>query len=86
MGGELLDKLPKSSKEFTPDDYKHVRANFEQYDPAYIGHIAFCASFGGKWFGGYPRNTIKHRVDRISETYRHAIKQSKMLQGKTSLG
>jgi len=36
------------------EEYKAVRANPQSYPDWYVGLVGFC-SFGGKWWGGYPR-------------------------------
>lgn len=38
------------------DEYKRVKSNIDE-DPALSGFIGFGCSFGGKWWGGYARQT-----------------------------
>lgn len=40
----------------TEDDYKKVKANID-LDKGLSGFVGFGCSFGGKWFGGYARQT-----------------------------
>ena len=42
----------------TEKEYKAVRANPQNYPDWYVGLVGFC-SFGGKWWGGYPRGYKK---------------------------
>lgn len=37
------------------EEYNSVKNNKEKYDPAYVGLVGFCATFGSKYFGGYAR-------------------------------
>ena len=57
---ELLNKL-KDNPDCFPDKilsvtYNEVKNNRGAYDPWYVGLVGFCASYSGKYFGGYARN------------------------------
>ena len=71
--GWLPDKL------ITEDDYSEIRNNKDE-DRALTGYVGFAMSFGGKWFGGYRRDSIGKR-DYAAESYRGAIKQFPRLVG-----
>ena len=66
--------LPTSLSE---DEYRTAR---ELRDKALKGYIGYALSYGGKWFGGYRRDSAKKR-NYIMEAYRNAQKQSVKLQG-----
>lgn len=71
----VLD-LPRNSSQFTEDDYKQLRKS----DYKYKGYAGFAFSYGGKWLGGWRRDSSNKR-DYVSESYKNAIKQSSLLQG-----
>ena len=59
--------------------YNHIKANKDEDKPL-TGYVGFALSFGGKWFGGYRRDSVgKRKYDE--ESYRGAIKQNKNLLG-----
>lgn len=64
--------------------YKDVKEQMEnKYEDWFIGLVGFC-SFGGKWFGGYPRsfkNDGKTPRDMPNEIIRNLKKQAPNLQG-----
>tara|TARA_R110002153_G_scaffold120665_2_gene265946 strand:+ start:101 stop:826 length:726 start_codon:yes stop_codon:yes gene_type:complete len=35
------------------DEYKKIKNNMNDYDPALVGWVGVCCSYSGKWFGGY---------------------------------
>jgi len=72
-----IDLIPKDNIEFTEEDYKIVKTNINSNIYGYVG---FTLSYGGKWFGGWCRDSLSKR-DYVSEAYRNATKQSKRLQG-----
>lgn len=41
----------------TEEQYRYIRAN-KDVDPVIAGFVGFGCSFGGKWFGGYARNSV----------------------------
>jgi DNA adenine methylase len=63
----------------TEADYNFVKDN-KDFNKALTGYIGFSMSFGGKWFGGYRRDSIGKR-DYAMESYRGMIKQIKNLEG-----
>ena len=66
----------------TEEEYKAVRANPQNYPDWYVGLVGFC-SFGGKWWGGYPRGYKNDKVtprDICNETIRNLIKQAPNLK------
>ena len=66
----------------TEKEYKVVRANPQNYPDWYVGLAGFC-SFGGKWWGGYPRGYKNDKVtprDICNETIRNLIKQAPNLK------
>lgn len=69
-------------KTISENEYKLVRANPQNYPDWYVGLVGFC-SFGGKWWGGYPRgyknDKVTHR-DICNETIRNLIKQAPKLK------
>jgi DNA adenine methylase len=68
-------ELPKNNTEFTEDDYKLLRKN----DSTIKGYAGFAFSYGGKWLGGWRRDSIGKR-DYVAEAYKNALKQSPHLQ------
>lgn len=73
---DCSDKIPKNNKEFTEMDYKNLRLSDEYMFKGYAG---FAFSYSGKWLGGWCRDNSGKR-DYVSEAYRNAIKQSKLIQ------
>lgn len=79
----LLNQMKKDTgvfpKTFDEELYKTVRNNMENsYEDWFIGLVGFC-SFGGKWFGGYPRGFKEDGItkrDIVNETIRNMIKQA----------
>lgn len=64
------------------EEYKSVRANPQNYPDWYVGLVGFC-SFGGKWWGGYPRGYKADGVtprDICNETIRNLVKQAPNLK------
>ena len=56
------------------EQYDYVRQFKELYfDPCLVGYVGF-NSYGGKWFGGYPRDKANKR-DYWDEYYRNIMKQ-----------
>lgn len=72
-----LRLIPKQNSEFQEQDYLEIRK-----DPSHplFGYVGFALSYGGKWFGGWCRDSLQRR-DYVAEAYRNAAKQSKLLQG-----
>ena len=47
---DCVSNLPKTSKEFTEDDYRQLR---KSDDYKYKGYAGFAFSYSGKWLGGW---------------------------------
>lgn len=63
----------------TLEEYKNVKDNKEKYPDWYVGLVGFCASFGGRYFGGYARDKQGNR-NHSNERIRNLIKQSPNLK------
>lgn len=74
---DKLWSLPKDITEFSDDDYKNAKQDI-MYDNR--GYIGYALSYGGKWFGGWRRDSKGER-DYVSEAFRNAEKQNPHLQG-----
>jgi len=78
----FLDKVSKGwlpSETFTENDYILIRNNKESFDPAIVGYVGFALSYGGKWFGGWRRDSIGKR-DYVQEAYKNLLKQAEKLK------
>lgn len=67
----------------TEQEYQTVKQNPQNYPDWYVGLVGFC-SFGGKWWGGYPRGYKNDGVtprDIPNETIRNLVKQAPNLKG-----
>lgn len=75
----LLKQIQKDTSVFpesiTLEQYKDVKDNKEKYPDWYVGLVGFCASFGGKFFNGYGRDSKGNR-NIPNERIRNLIKQS----------
>lgn len=63
----------------TKEEYEDVRNNLDNpngYMPWYTGLVGFCASYNGKWFGGYA-NGVKTKIGTIRNYTDEAIKNLK---------
>ncbi len=67
--------------EITEEDYKFAQTlkGTSGGDPI-IGYIGFQLSYGGKWFGGYRRDSEGKRNYSI-EAYNNTVKQAHLLKG-----
>lgn len=75
-----IDDLPDT---ITEDEYNAVRTNMGDYPDWYVGLVGF-ATFGAKWFGGYPRGFKADGVtprDITNEAIRDIKKQAQNLKG-----
>lgn len=64
------------------DEYIAVKDNKDSYDDWYVGLVGFCATFSGKFFGGYARSFKNDGVtprDIPNETIRNILKQAPKL-------
>lgn len=79
----LLKQAQKDTSVFpetiTLEEYKDVKDNKEKYPAWYVGLVGFCASFGGKFFNGYGRDSKGGR-SISNERIRNLIKQSPNLK------
>jgi DNA adenine methylase len=60
------------------DMYSDIKLNKENYKPNLVGYVGF-NSYGGKWFGGYRRDSIGKR-DYSLEHYNNIMKQVSKLK------
>lgn len=72
-----VESLPKSRLEANEIMYACMK---NSPDIGMKGYYGFNLSYGGKWFGGYRRDSIGKR-DYINEAYRNSVEQSKNIQG-----
>lgn len=74
------NKLPKT---ITKEEYNEVKNNREKYPKWYVGLVGFCASYNGKYFGGYANN-VKTKVGTVrnytDESIRNLKKQAPNLK------
>jgi DNA adenine methylase len=72
-------ELPLSISE---EEYYIVRDNKDKYDDWYVGLVGFCASYGGRFFEGYPRGKNNNGISRdyTNEAIRNIEKQRKNLK------
>lgn len=68
-------------KEFTENQYIMLKNNKDKYPAELVGYAGFALSYGGKWFGGWRRDSSKKR-NYVLEAYKNAIKQFPLLSGK----
>lgn len=64
--------------------YKNVRENKGSFPKAFVGWVAHCCSYNGKWFGGFAgKITTKINTERNyqAEAAKAVIKQVKLLDG-----
>jgi len=73
---DCVAQLPKNNKEFTEENYKELRKS-DNYK--YKGYAGFAFSYGGKWLGGWSRDSLKR--DYVKASYKNAINQSPRLNG-----
>ena len=76
-----VEQLPRTNAEFTEEDYKKLRVTHDYRFRSYAG---FAFSWGGKWLGGWRRDS-KNSRDYVAEAFRLAMRQSPLLQGVTLL-
>lgn len=71
--------LPKDNTETNEADYKKIKIIGDTATGLH-GYYGFALSYGGKWFGGWCRDSAGKR-DYVKEAYNNAIKQSPKLSG-----
>lgn len=82
----LLDYVSKGGElptTINENEYYKVRDNKEEYEDWYVGLVGFCASYGGRFFEGYPRGkkTDGTPRDYTNESIRNIEKQRENLNG-----
>lgn len=70
-----INLIPKNKDEFSEDQYKQ----YKNTDSEMKGYVGFALSYGGKWFGGWRRDSLGKR-DYVKEAYRNALRQNPLLQ------
>lgn len=65
-------------KHISEEEYVNIRNEKDKFPTPLVGFVGF-GSFGGKWFGGYPRN--KRNTDYWGEHYRSINRQINRLKG-----
>lgn len=70
---DLDNQLPETISE---EEYNKVKNNKDSYPDWYVGLVGFCATFGGKFFGGYARDSY----DKVAERIRSLKKQRTEIQ------
>jgi len=73
---DYVNDLPKNNQEFTERDYRLLRQYADSPCDCFAG---FVYSYGGKWLGGWSRDSTKR--DYVATGYRSALKQSDSIQG-----
>jgi len=63
--------IPKN--DYTEDEYKLIKENKQKY-PHLAGYFGFALSYGGKWFGGWRRDSVGKR-NYVEEAYNNMYKQ-----------
>ena len=76
-----VEQLPRTNAEFTEEDYNELRVSHDYRFRSYAG---FAFSWGGKWLGGWRRDS-KNSRDYVAEAFRLAMRQSPLLRGVTLL-
>jgi DNA adenine methylase len=63
----------------TKEEYYKIKENEKDFPPELVGFAGFLCSFGGKWWGGFAKNSKNDNY--AARGSRCLIKQSKNLQG-----
>lgn len=66
-------------QDITEEQYYYIRNNKDE-NPTLTGYVGFALSYGGKWFGGWCRDSLGKR-DYVRESYNNALKQFPLLRG-----
>ena len=83
---ELIALLQKMSEGWTPptefseEQYKYLQQHKDEFPDYLVGYVGFQLSFGGKFFGGYRRDSIGKR-NYVTEAYNNTVKQEPNLKG-----
>lgn len=70
---DSIDDIPDT---ITKEEYNAVKTNPDIYPNWYVGLVGFCASYNGKWFGGYA-NGVKTKIGTVRNYTDEAIKNLK---------
>lgn len=73
---DFIHELPKNNLEFTEQDYRKLKYSDDYKHKGYAG---YSFSYGGKWLGGWLRDSDNKR-DYVNESYRNSLKQTILLQ------
>lgn len=68
----------------SPELYSEVRKNKANYPKGFVGWVAHCCSYNGKWFGGFAGKLVTKEGNTRNyqaEAARAVEKQSKLLEG-----
>ncbi|HRN71428.1 MAG TPA: DNA adenine methylase [Candidatus Woesebacteria bacterium] len=65
--------------DYTEDQYKYIRDNKDE-DKCLTGYFGFALSYGGKFFGGWCRDSANKR-NYVLEAYKNAVNQFPLLNG-----
>lgn len=68
----------------TPELYTDVRQNKDNYPKGFVGWVAHCCSYNGKWFGGFAGKLVTKEGNTRNyqdEAARAVEKQVKLLEG-----
>lgn len=68
-------------KNITETEYNDIKKNKENYPEELVAYVGFALSYGGKWFGGWCRDS-KNVRNYVEESYNNAYKQFSELKQK----
>lgn len=76
---QTQDDVSKFPTNISEEEYNEVRNNKNNYPLWYVGLVGFCATFSGKYFGGYARSFKSDGItprDMSNECIRNLQKQA----------
>lgn len=76
---DISNQLPINNTIISESTYKKVRDNKDSLPKWVVGYFGFALSYGGKFFGGWCRDSANKR-DYVKEAYSNAIKQQPLLK------
>jgi DNA adenine methylase len=82
----LIACLESIASGWIPDDkwseslYNDIKNNKDEYIASMTGYAGFALSYGGKWFGGWCRDSAGKR-NYVLEAHKNAVKQQPKLKG-----
>lgn len=80
---QMLDKASEGwlpPEHITEKEYIEIKNNKDEYPPELVGYCGFALSYGGKWFGGWRRDSQNKR-NYVKEARSNALKQFPKLSG-----